>query len=59
MTAPSADSQLEVFLGITLPLLIYAMSFCRAFFTGLARLATRKRPERSTGESGPAERLTR
>ena len=58
-TASVADSPLEVFLGVILPLLIYGMSFCLAFFTGLARIATRKRPERSNDGSRLAKRLTR
>jgi hypothetical protein len=54
-TASVADSLLEVFLGVTLPLLIYGMSFCLAFFTGLAQLAIRKRSERSNEASGPTK----
>jgi hypothetical protein len=39
-TASVADSQLEVFLGVILPLLLYGVLFCLSLFLGMARIMT-------------------
>jgi hypothetical protein len=39
-TASVADSPLEVFLGVNLPLVIYGVLFCLSLFLGMARIVT-------------------